>query len=131
MPSSVPLELLLAASGLGGRAAVLPADTLEPQPLALQGSGAVAVVAPGGPIEFPLITAFPDEDQAPPRCSKGLPLGLTKAGATGVGGTTDEFKDIIGCGKTSINGRETWYSGVSIRRVWSVCVVGHKNRGAP
>ena len=56
-------------------------------------------------------------------------MGLTKAGATGVGGTTDQYKDIIGCGKTSINGRQTWYSGVSIRRVWSVCVVGRKNRG--
>ena len=76
----VPLELLSAASGLGGPAAVLPAGNLDPQPLALQGSGAVAVVGPGDTIEFPPITAFSDVDQVPPRCSKGLPVGLTKAG---------------------------------------------------
>ena len=131
MPTVEPLERLSAASGLGGPAAVLPAETLDPQPLALQGSGAVAVVGPGDTIKFPPITDFSDVDQVPPRCSKGLPVGLTKAGATGVGGTTDQFKDIIGCGKTEVNRRETWYTGVAIQRVWSVCVVGRKNRGAP
>ena len=130
MPSVVPLELLSAASGLGGPAAVLPAGNLDPQPLALQGGGAVAVVGPGDTIKFPPITDFSAVDQVPPRCSKGLPVGLTKVGATGVGGTTDQYEDWTGCGKTSILGRETWYSGVSIRKVWSVCVVGRKNRGA-
>ena len=53
MPVIVPPELLMAASGLGGPAAVLPADMLEQQPLALQGSGAMAVVAPGGSSSSP------------------------------------------------------------------------------
>ena len=130
MPTVEPLALLSAASGLGGPAAVPPADNLDPQPLALQGGGAVAVVGPGDTIEFPPITDFSAVDQVPPRCSKGLPVGLTKVGATGVGGTTDQYEDWTGCGKTSILGRETWYEGVSIRKVWSVCVVGRKNRGA-
>ena len=130
MPTVEPLVLLSAASGLGGPAAVPPADNLDPQPLALQGGGAVAVVGPGDTFEFPPITDFSEADQVPPRCSKGLPLGLTKVGATGVGGTTDQYEDWTGCGKTSILGRETWYEGVSIRKVWSVCVVGRKNRGA-
>ena len=98
MPTVEPLVLLSAASGLGGPAAVLPADNLDPQPLALQGGGAVAVVGPGDTIKFPPITDFSAVDQVPPRCSKGLPVGLTKVGATGVGGTTDQYEDWTGCG---------------------------------
>ena len=104
MPSVVPLELLSAASGLGGPAAVLPAGNLDPQPLALQGSGAVVAVGAGDTIEFPPITDFSEADQEPPRCRKGLPLGLTKVGATGVGRTTDQYdtkpSDGIGSIKT-------------------------------
>ena len=129
MAEVVPVELLMPPSSKGGLAPQ-PAAQPERQPLALQGHLPVVPVDARGPVKFPQIVVFAEEDQVPPQCKEGKEVGLTKVGVAGVG-TTDEFRDIPGWAKGTVAGKTVWYDKIPIRRVWSVCVVGRKGRAPP